>query len=868
MPQFLASAACNGSHPRRVQLIDNQISRPALIARLMRERHVPRFLVAPTGFGKTAIALEYAETVFSFDRVFWIDGTSPCFLRDLDKGILSATLIALEIAPQLVVIEDVPLLDEQRNEMLSRDINALLDHGCEVLLTCAPTCDGFESHRDRVVLTSADLLLSNTELNALCTPAERDRLAAFDVPDAERVAAFVWRRGCRNTGICAMLERDLRDEPSMGLIGSLFVMLSLKQGSLSEVKSFVAVGPDEFAFIEKYYSYVGVCEFDNTFTAIDVDFDDIVSVFDPHLAAVADLNGFDKSQLLCTLADQLLLREAPKRACDLMRAFAPKITRAQWLAQRGEALQDAACLVPAYELFLSLGSDALKLEPSLVVFQYHCLWLLGDREQAFGCAERAARLVPVDPSRKLEALVAMVRCSDGEAHQIALRNLDHLVQTSWAQETDWPFGPTFSKPVMEAVVTIASSDCSFSAKAHFLASLIVEGIPHRLILSLLALLLIDAKASWSLGVAESDQVESCTSLAWVGAALGNCLDTNADRKLTLYEALAVASYEHLNDCALHQNLPWDSGISQRALSVMDSFYTQQAQWSHQRASVLHVPKSTTVSRLVSSDRTAAKSVSLQHAPEKLTVKLFGGLEVYRGNTRIDPRLFSRRNVRILLALLVLNRGREFSRDYLIGQLWPEAEIDAGRRSFYTVWSLLKQALGPTSRECPYLIRQQLGVRLDATLLESDVGELETICHRLLFEGPEYKGWSSIHERVTTTFAEDLMPGVEASPIIESWRREYRGRLTDALTSASNRLRNAGNIQDALWFSQAAYQREPTREDVCITLMRAQIEAGQRSAAIATYHACRRSLADELGIDPSLETMNLYTRIIESEEFLL
>ena len=39
---------------------------------------------------------------------------------------------------------------------------------------------------------------------------------------------------------------------------------------------------------------------------------------------------------------------------------------------------------------------------------------------------------------------------------------------------------------------------------------------------------------------------------------------------------------------------------------------------------------------------------------------------------------------------------------------------------------------------------------------------------------------------------------------------------------------------------------------------------RRTAALETYFACRRFLTDELGIDPSLETMRLYRSIIETE----
>ena len=80
MSSFLKAALCSGQRPDGLLPV-RHVPRPDLIARLLRSRSVARFLVAPDGFGKTAVAAEYAETVFGFKRVFWINARSPCFLQ-------------------------------------------------------------------------------------------------------------------------------------------------------------------------------------------------------------------------------------------------------------------------------------------------------------------------------------------------------------------------------------------------------------------------------------------------------------------------------------------------------------------------------------------------------------------------------------------------------------------------------------------------------------------------------------------------------------------------------------------------------------------------------------------------------------------
>mgnify|MGYP001425983142 CR=1 FL=1 len=58
MPEFLKKASCRGRRPLHL-VPRRQIPRPNLIAKLLRERHVARFIVAPDGFGKTGLAMEY-----------------------------------------------------------------------------------------------------------------------------------------------------------------------------------------------------------------------------------------------------------------------------------------------------------------------------------------------------------------------------------------------------------------------------------------------------------------------------------------------------------------------------------------------------------------------------------------------------------------------------------------------------------------------------------------------------------------------------------------------------------------------------------------------------------------------------------------
>ncbi|NGM16998.1 SARP family transcriptional regulator [Eggerthellaceae bacterium zg-893] len=868
MPNFLLNAACNGSRPRRVPVLERFVSRPALIARLMRERHVARFIVAPPGFGKTSVALEYAETVFRFESVFWIDGSSPCFLRDLDKGILAATLLSRSRGELLMVIDDVPLLDLERSEALSREIDAVLDSGGEALLTCVPAHDGFERHRDRILLHSRDLLLTDDECDEMRTPQDRKRRPSGDIGETRRVAAVAWHSPAEPEPEPHMLADALREDMPASIKACLFALLALVEGSLADVRAAVGCTDEDLAHLELYYSYAGINSRLDAFKALDVEPTALAAAFSAHLASIAQTTRFDEGELLRQIADLLLQRRKPERACGLMRTLAPKRLRASWLHERATALMDAGCLQAPNELYESLGKEALHIEPDLALSQAIRLLLLEDPAEALPLARRAMGLGGASVTNKVVATLVAAQCLTGSDRDQALDQAKSLVpgQMEAPGRRGWPESEPISQESLHALVALAASpEAPPAAKIRLLSQLADGQAPRSMVMAATAAVLGDMDPTAGGSTDASARLGDKQALRRIGAAIGAGAHVPIERDPTLFEGLAAGAFDRMSAAWGLTETVWDEAWIDQAHRMEDSLYAQRASWSSAR-------RRSTGRRSGKASKTGSWNAERQSSAtgtpgnvEKLRVKLFGGLEVYRGRNRIDPMLFRRRNVRVLLALLVLNHGREISRDRLIRQMWPNSNPDCGRRNFYSVWSLLKQALSTEPHRCPYLIRQQLGVRLDATLLESDAMEHEQLCQRLLFESPDAACWADLYQRVASSFSEDLLPGEGHSPALNALRREYRTKLADAMASASMRLLKAGRCQEALWFARDAHQRDAAREDLCGALMRCQIAAGQRTAAIETYHDCRRRLADELGIDPSMETMQLYNQVIEAEE---
>ena len=937
MSEFLLRSACRGHRPP-VGSSSRHVSRPALIARLLRERHVARFIVAPDGFGKTSLALEYADTVFSFEHVFWIDGKSPCFLRDVDVCCMASTLLAAEKKPFLAVIDDVPPLDPERAEKLSREIDALLDRDCEVLAACVPTCDSFERHRDRIKLSASDLLLCDEELDALRMPSACLAKPAETIPRSRRVAGLAWGP---EDGRGAFLEAALQEELPGDVLLFLFLMLALQEGPLSDLEAFGPFDEASAAFLAEGYPYVGVDLREERFEAAPFSPEDLAVAFDGKLdLAAARSKQRDRDLLVVRAADALVSRRSFERACDLVRLLVSRPARASWLAERGEELLEGACLLPASRLYGSLvggkGEKAARLEADEAV---RCA-LLGDKAGACASARRVAGEAGAPLRERAVGALVVADCGDAPSRRRAGELLESLVAaaSSASGAPSSPAAPAAARALpARGTLDVLDAVRALPTRASAWAGSSEGRDPAR-----------DPEAACDPGLGPASGLAApaapslapcCGPLDWVAAAsvrraldrscaeaaelwlswreLGVCggmssfaasrvlrgamarrgeeglsaeggaaggaalvpapverlgaivrsVVSDGPEPMELSRAIVGGAFEEACAAGLWSLRELDAQTSFEVRNIELSLFEQrraQERLARDRAESLRAFCAThpDLVKLPAGQISPSGVVPLE---PMLTVKLFGGLEVRIGDDPVDPKRLRRKKTQTLLVLLVLNRGHEIPCKRLVALLWPESEPDKARNNFYTVWSELRRALTTPSGTCPYLIRRQQGVRLDPKLLRSDVDEMEEVCRKLLFKQPGFGGWSQLYEQVERQFSEDLVPGEVDNEAIDGIRIDYRNRLVDALVAASKRLVSAGEVQEGLWFARAALQRDRTREDAYAVLMAAQLASGQRAAALETYFSCRRFLTEELGIDPSVETVRLYREIIDSGE---
>lgn len=242
------------------------------------------------------------------------------------------------------------------------------------------------------------------------------------------------------------------------------------------------------------------------------------------------------------------------------------------------------------------------------------------------------------------------------------------------------------------------------------------------------------------------------------------------------------------------------------------------------------------------------------------INLFGRCEVTRDGKNVLPNGELRRKAKLVLALLVVNDGKELPRTWIERIVWPESDPACVRSSFYNLWSYIRRVLTPPDEEPFGSRRSRDTVSLAGLNYVSDVGEVHAQC--LLLNGcndPDI--CKRALGEIERLYCGPLLPGVQNDQI-DAYRITYQNRVLDALVDGVRALIRANDLRLAQHYAEFAFGIDQTREDVVYQYMKVQQLLGQYAGAISTFVSCRRALVDRFGIDGSSRLEELYEEIFE------
>jgi DNA-binding SARP family transcriptional activator len=219
-------------------------------------------------------------------------------------------------------------------------------------------------------------------------------------------------------------------------------------------------------------------------------------------------------------------------------------------------------------------------------------------------------------------------------------------------------------------------------------------------------------------------------------------------------------------------------------------------------------------------------------------------------------------LRHLLSLLLVHRNEISSVDRLVDELWEGHPPESAAAALRVHVSRLRKVLAAVGHD-ELLVTRPAGYQLDMSGAALDVQEFESLAargQRQLAAGEPEQAAESLRAALALWQGDAFVdvPG-SASMLAEHARLgEIRlGVLEDCIDAelACGRHRQVLGELDAL------VTAHPLRERLWAHRMIALYRSGRQAEALAAYQSLRRTLADELGLDPSPQLAELHDRIL-------
>jgi DNA-binding SARP family transcriptional activator len=251
--------------------------------------------------------------------------------------------------------------------------------------------------------------------------------------------------------------------------------------------------------------------------------------------------------------------------------------------------------------------------------------------------------------------------------------------------------------------------------------------------------------------------------------------------------------------------------------------------------------------------------------EKIEYRILGPLEVSADGRVVE---IGGRRLRALLAILLLRANEPVSRDALVHELWGERPPPGAQHSLEVYISRLRKVLGTVAGE-PAVVTRPGAYCLRLADRQLDVRRFEQLVR---------EGRSSLAAgapglaSVTLGAALRLWRGQPLADLSgEPFAQVEIGRLKELRLGATEDRIEAdlalGRHADVVSELEAMIAAHPLRERLHGQLMVALYRSERQAEALKAYQAARRTLVDELGLEPGPELQRLERAILRQDPSL-
>lgn len=248
------------------------------------------------------------------------------------------------------------------------------------------------------------------------------------------------------------------------------------------------------------------------------------------------------------------------------------------------------------------------------------------------------------------------------------------------------------------------------------------------------------------------------------------------------------------------------------------------------------------------------------AAPALKIFLLGRFAVYCGERLLDDAAWQRQKAKKLFKLLLLAPQRQLLKDRVLDLLWPDKSPEAAANNLHRTLFVLRRVFQPdltNANLSPYILFKDDVLTLNPAMIawvDADAFEL------LVQQGRQQQHNLALYQAARELYGGDCLP----EDLYEDWAAPRRAALqrnyVDLLKQMAARYAEQAAYGEAIDCLHALLHSEPTDESVQRELMRLYVQTGDRHKALRQYQHASRVLQEELGVEPSTQTTELYQAI--------